>query len=93
MKIMKLIIAAKEIPTGSTVTKRNGEVEYIIRDNIDVYQIDGKKIEIGPNKKEVRFLVTQGSIHIIPWDTELVWITTLSNLHTFINLLELGTPQ
>lgn len=68
-----MILPAWQIPEGSTVTKRTGEVEYLLRPEIKVYSKKGvtQVIKAGGG---VLFLVgSDGNANAISADTKLAW--------------------
>lgn len=90
---MKLILEAKSIPVGSTVTKKTGEKEYTIRDDIKIYG------STSPEQKETlrelkadagtRFMVSNdGNINIIQGDLELIWHVEPNVLYDWLSDLK-----
>jgi hypothetical protein len=41
VKSFKLIVPVGQVPLGSTVTKKHGQVEYIVRDRLRAYPEEG----------------------------------------------------
>lgn len=80
---------AKDIPVGSTVTKKTGEKPYTIRDDIKIYG------STTPDQRETlrelkadsgtRFMVAgDGNINIISGDQELLWHVSEGDLYRWI---------
>lgn len=88
-----VILPARAIPNGSTVTKRTGKAEFTLVDRITIYadkNVDTKpqQIEAGPG---VMFLIgPRGGINAISDQTKLVWIT---NVEMLIDHLQAEIPQ
>jgi len=83
---MKIILPAKEIPVGSTVTKKSGQKKYILKDYVRIYN-DG--IVFTPSLiagKDVLFLFdAAGNISAIAATTEIVWIVSDKDLHEYFH--------
>lgn len=79
---------ASEIPLGSTVTKKNGEKQYTIRDCVKIYG------DNDPNRQRelraddgTRFLISDsGDINVINGDTELVWHVSHCDLYLYLGV-------
>ena len=83
---MKMLMPAENIPLGQTVTKKNGEKPYTIRDCVKIYG------DADPNRQRelkaddgTRFLISEsGDINVINGDVELVWIVDDYDLYRFL---------
>jgi hypothetical protein len=87
--IMKVLITAAMIPTGSTVTKKTGEKPYIIRDDIKIWgAINAEQKDTMRElraDKGTRFMVADdGNINIIAEDTELLWHVDAMTLYHYM---------
>jgi hypothetical protein len=56
--MIKVLLPASDIPLGSTVTKKNGEKVYILRDSIKIFSTN-KDVTI-PAEDGSRFLIASG---------------------------------
>jgi len=84
-RLYKLLLHAREIPPGATVTKRTGEKKYVLRDQIKVYRAQGDVQEIRA-LDGTRFLVgPSGDIDVVGSETELVWHASLWEVREFFN--------
>jgi hypothetical protein len=82
-----LILRASAIPDGSTVTKKTGRAEYVLRHNLAVYRPDSLG---GPVPLEVKgcFLVgPRGSVNQIEPGTELLWLISVVELHDLLSFV------
>lgn len=69
-----LLLPARLIPDGSKVTKRTGQVEYVIRHKLTVFQNQDPKSNVPPIEIEGTFLVgSRGDISQINPETMLLW--------------------
>lgn len=85
---MKLILPAREIPGGSTVTKVTGNVTYVIRDSIKVYGTPEVQQEIKAIDG-VRFIVNErGDINAVSGNTELAWVVSTEQLGRWLDDLD-----
>lgn len=78
----------QDIPLGSTVTKKTGEKEYTLRDDIKIW---GSTQEQTENLRELkaddgtRFLISKnGDISIISGETEMLWHVDNQTLYNFL---------
>jgi hypothetical protein len=78
---MKVLIAVKEIPIGSTVTKKNGEKVYTVRDKIQFF---GEKGQVINPEDGTRFLVAMEDISIVSGEKEVLWDATPRELYEYI---------
>ena len=70
---MKVLLRADEIPLGSTVTKKTGDIEYIIQDRIRVFNETGGRQEILA-QDGARFLCgSRGDANAVSGDKKLMW--------------------
>ena len=76
---VKVILPARIIPLGSTVTKRTGTKEYVLRDRITVYDNGDSKQEIIASDGAV-YLSSEGCANAIASETNLVWHTDINSL-------------
>jgi len=68
---MKVIMKAREIPLGSTITKIRGAKEYIINDRIRIFDTEFKEIK---SSDGARFITSgNADINVVSCDSELVW--------------------
>jgi hypothetical protein len=82
--VFKVLLPASEIPVNSTVTKRTGEHEYTLLDQIKVYAVDKQQQVI--NSVGVRYLVgDRGNINAIADTTVLCWHVEEEDLCQFLN--------
>ena len=82
----KIIIQANEIPLGSIITKIRGEKEYVIRNEIIIYNKDGAKTNIKAQGSS-RFLINDtGDINVVGPDLELVWLAGEYELVQYLNI-------
>lgn len=72
MRTLKIILPAGEIPLGSTVTKKTGTKEYLLKDRLRVFGETGDRREIVAQPGCV-FLVSEGDANAIPSTTEMLW--------------------
>ncbi len=94
---MRIVLSAKEIPDGETVTKKTGEKEYILRHTIKIFAPQGKKGE----EKQVPMVIAgyflispNGDINQIVESTELMWRATASDLYYKLQrAIEYEIPQ
>jgi len=87
---MKLILPAREIPVGSTVTKVTGNVTYVIRDSIKIYGTPEVQQEIKATDG-VRFIVNErGDINAVSGNTELAWVVSTEQLSRWLDDIEDG---
>lgn len=72
--MIKVILPARKIPEGSTVTKLTGTVKYEVHDSVVIYGTDGEKVEIKADEG-CRYLCHPGRVEInaIQEDKELIW--------------------
>lgn len=74
---MKVILEVREIPVGSTVTKKTGEKVYTLRDDVKIYGSTQEQTETLRELKAdsgTRFLIAQnGDISIVSGDVEMLW--------------------
>lgn len=87
---IKVILPAKLIPDGSSVTKVNGQYEYTLRDCLRIYpeKESGVAPIIVKAEKGTKFLVAGNSVdHMsaICGDKELVWQTDLVSLRVYLD--------
>ena len=68
---IKVVLPARDIPLGETVTKVTGEKPYKLIDTVKFYGDDAPENVVA--EKGVLFLVSEGQINIIPADKELAW--------------------
>ena len=83
--IVGVLLPAYKIPSGSVVTKRNGDKEYILNRNINLY---GEKKEI-INYAGVIFLIPKdgpNKISCIPDDSILLWKTTEEEYYEYLKV-------
>lgn len=91
MTKISVLLAASEIPEGSTVTKRTGEKEYTLRSSVQVY---GQNIEIKADPGTIFLIDTRtGNANAIPSSTVLVWTTTRERLWHWLAELGWETPK
>ena len=89
---MKVIMPVGEVPDGSVVTKRTGEVRYVVHDKYSMFAVD-KNVEF---KMDGCKILTPASsqttfgINAIANDKEVVWIT---DSETLLNFLEMQESQ
>lgn len=72
--MIKVILPASEIPLNSIITKRTGQKQYTIKDEILVYDNKGihKKIKC---ENGSRFIFSKdGTINVIDSTMELCWL-------------------
>lgn len=89
---MKVLIQARSIPVGSSVTKKTGEKPYTLRDDVKIYgatreQGEAKSAEMRELKADegTRFLISQnGDISIISGDVELLWHVSEETLYEYL---------
>ena len=75
---------AQTIPVGATVTKKNGEKPYTIRDCVKIYGEEANQKELRADDG-TRFLISaNGDINIVAGDTELVWNVPNDVLYKFL---------
>lgn len=86
---LMILLPASDIPAGSTVTKRTGDKEYILRDRITAYGENGKGMELTPDAG-MRFMVdpTTGNANIISGDKIICWKTDRYELQAHLEALE-----
>lgn len=71
-----ILLPAHKIPDGSTVRKRNGEVDYTLRRNLKVYLTEKSPFEITGY-----FLVgVRGDINQVEEGRYLHWVTTAEDM-------------
>ena len=87
---IRVLLPAYLIPLGSIVTKKTGEKEYSLKNNIKIYGEGGQEIKA---PKETLFLVCDGSINIINRETLLLWSADDYDLKEFLDQREHGAPQ
>jgi len=85
---MKLLIEAKQIPNGATVSKKTGDCVYTLRDEIKIWgtctpeNMDTLK-ELRSDK-ETRFMISEnGNINVVSGDKELLWHASNEELYRF----------
>jgi hypothetical protein len=85
---MKVLIQARSIPVGSTVTKKTGDKPYTLRDDVKIYGSTQEQTEALRELKAdegTRFLISQtGDISIISGDVELLWHVTEEVLYQYL---------
>lgn len=86
---MKVLIEAKEIPVGGIVTKKTGEKQYIIRDDIKIYGSTGPEqtetLRELRADRDTRFMVSEDcTINIISGNTELLWHVDAEELYRYL---------
>lgn len=70
---MRVLLPAGDIPLGSTVTKRSGETEYVLRDALRIYGPD-KQVQTISAQGGACFLVSpSGDATAISATTLLLW--------------------
>ena len=80
MDTFRLLMAARDIPLESTVTKRNGDNRYTIRDRINVFSENGEVRFIMADNTS-RLLVSEtGDATAIGQDTELLWFADAADV-------------
>ncbi len=85
--IMKILMAAQDIPLGSIVTKRTGDKLYTVREGIKIYgtpeQQSTREIKCDDG---TRFLISEtGDISIVSNDTELLWHVSDEDLYSYLD--------
>lgn len=89
--VLGVILPAESIPDGSSVTKRTGEAQYILKQGIKVYS-DTKGES--PLVVDGCFLVSpSGSINQVKPTTLLRWNITAEDLVVQLQLAWEPTPQ
>lgn len=83
-KPILVILPALEIPIGSTVTKRTGAKEYVLKDKVRFFSDDVAQRKEITAAKGVLYLINDGDINIIPADLELIWITESDELLEYL---------
>ncbi len=86
---IRVLLPAYLIPLGAKVTKRTGEKEYTLKNEIKIYGEGGQEIKA---PKETLFLVCEGSTNIIERDTVLLWGATDYDLSEFLQGRDQGAP-
>jgi len=84
---MKVLLSIKDIPVDSTVCKKTGEKEYLLKNSIVFYDENGKKNEI-VSADGTKFLIskTDGSkINIVSGETEMLWFVSEDDLLEYLN--------
>lgn len=92
MLLMEVLLPAGDIPDGSTVTKRTGAKEYILKHKIKIYA--DKNSGTTPQVLEadgVKYLTGDGAINAISDNVVLIWKTTTGELHRFLD--EIINPE
>ena len=69
---MRILLCARQIPLGESVTKRSGEKRYILKDSIRIFTKDGKCQTIEATEGAV-FLTCEGDANAIDGSTLLLW--------------------
>jgi len=90
-----VILPAKEIPLGSTVTKRTGTYKFKLADSITIYHEGGNKQLVTADDGN-RFLLPNGdsrSISSISGQTELAWTTDTETLMQYLQELEYANSK
>jgi hypothetical protein len=84
---MKVLMQAYDIPLESSVTKKNGEKKYTIRDRVKIFgDTDPERQKELVADDGTRFLVSEkGDINVIAGETELVWHIEMERLHDFLD--------
>lgn len=81
---MKVLIAANEIPSGATVTKRAGSKEYTLRREIPFYDPEGN-MQVKPRHGCVFLVGDPGVVNVYPGTTEFIWHATEEALYTYLS--------
>lgn len=89
---IKVILPADEIPILSDVTKINGQKIYQLTDKIRIFTPKEETQEL-KSKDGTRFLVNDSSVNVVDGKTELVWVTNVCDLYSYLEELVEGTPQ
>lgn len=81
-----VIVRASVIPDASTVSKKTGLKEYILRHGLRVYRESSLG---GPIPLEMQgvFLLSGDSVHQIEPDTELLWRVSVAELHDILGFV------
>lgn len=85
-KPISVILAARDIPVNSKVTKRTGTAEFILSDVFTIYKENGGK-QLMTAEEGTRFLIpnkASQSINVINGSTELTWSTDYETLMDFL---------
>jgi hypothetical protein len=73
--ILGVLMYAKDVPLGSTVTKRTGAKEYTISDQVRIFHADQKtKPTVIPAVDGARFIASGTDFNAVAPETVLVWI-------------------
>ena len=82
LDMIKLLLPAKRIPIGSTVTKKTGQVELTLCDSVTIYCSDGSQPRqtIKANAGAVFLRDERGNYNAISDETELVWTMDMEDL-------------
>lgn len=87
---MKVLIAVRDIPVGSSVTKKTGDKPYTLRDDVKIYGSTQEQRETLRELKAdegTRFLIAQnGDISIVSGDTELLWHVAERDLYQYLEM-------
>jgi hypothetical protein len=90
---VRLILAAGEIPVGSTVTKVKGQKPYVIKNEVVIYN-PGEAKTVIPAADGVRFLFDeQGNINAINAQVDLVWMASARQAFEWLGRALEETPQ
>ena len=89
--MLKVIAKLGDIPIGATVTKIGGKNEYIVRDRLDIYLVDGTQNRIHANDGCLFLTNGSGYINAYGFSKELIWHTSLEELnHVYEKGMEAG---
>jgi hypothetical protein len=83
MSLIRVVMQAKDIPDGATVSKKTGMLQYTVRRELRVYYDKHKDAEPTVLKAQdgAVFLVgREGDINAYDRDTELLWFAPIEEL-------------
>ena len=86
MDTYKILLKASEIPIGSIVTKRTGSFNYMLKNQMRIFQEDGVCRLSTPSTNHLFLLrQTTGDVNEVSVDTIFCWVATRRELLAYLN--------
>jgi len=92
---MKVILPASDIPVGATVTKRTGEVEYLLKDEIKIYtrMVEGSAPQVIKGEGVLYLIGERGDISAVSSSITLCWVVDEDDLLDWLEERVEGTSR
>lgn len=81
---MKVIMAARDIPFESVVTKQSGTKKYTLKHTIRVFDLDGAQRELAAYGDSCLLVSDRGDAYAVSGATELVWHVPTCTLRAYL---------